>query len=103
MILGYITCKDKKEAQALAVALLKDKLIACANIHESVQSFYHNSQNALEQSNESVLMIKTLQKHSKAVIERVKKLHSYHCPCVVFYKIIEGNSDYLSWLQKQVT
>ena len=104
MVLGYITCTHTEEAQALALALLKNKLIACANIQDSIQSFYHSQkdgQDIIEKTKEAVLIVKTLQEHTKAVIHLVKKLHSYDCPCIIFYKIIDGHSRYLSWVKKQ--
>ena len=105
MVLGYITCANSKEAQILALALLKSRLIACANIQESIQSLYHsqkNGQSIIEKSQESVLIVKTSEQKTKPVINLVKKQHSYDCPCIVFYKIIDGNPEYLSWLQQQI-
>ena len=105
MILGYITCTHSQEAQTLALALLENKLIACANIQESIQSFYHsqkNGQDIIQKSKEAVLIIKTSEKHTKAVIDLIKKLHSYNCPCIIFYKIIDGHPEYLSWVEQQV-
>ena len=104
MVLGYITCAHVKEAQALALALLKNRLIACANIQQSIQSLYHSQkdgQNIIEKSTEAVLITKTSQKHIKAVIDLVRKLHSYDCPCIIFYKIVDGHPEYLSWVEEQ--
>ena len=87
MVLGYITCAHTKEAQTLALALLKNKLIACANIQDSIQSFYHSQkdgQDIIEKTREAVLIIKTAQEHIKAVIKLIKELHSYDCPCIIF-------------------
>lgn len=105
IVLGYITCKDTKEAQVLVLALLKQKLIACGNVYESVQSFYHWEQDGkttLEQSKEAILIVKTSQTLTPSVIKLVKKLHSYTCPCILFYKVIDGNKDYLAWLKHQI-
>lgn len=105
MVLGYITCTDAKEAETLATALLEKKLIACGNIQGPVHSLYYwkkNGQKTLEKSNETVLVIKTLEKHTTSVIKWVKKLHSYTCPCILFYKVIDGNKDYISWVKQQM-
>ena len=104
MVLGYITCTHSKEAQSLALALLKNKLIACANIQDSIQSFYHSQkdgQDMIENTKEAVLIVKTSQEYIKAVIDLVKKLHSYDCPCIIFYKVIDGYSKYISWVKEQ--
>ena len=105
MVLGYITCTHSKEAQILALALLENKIIACANIQESIQSLYHsqkNGQSIIEKSKESALIVKTSEQQIQAVIDLIKKQHSYRCPCIVFYKIIDGNPEYLSWLERQI-
>ena len=32
----------------------------------------------------------------------VKKLHSYEVPCVIFFDIKNGNTDFLKWIIKSV-
>ena len=35
------------------------------------------------------------------VIEKVKTLHSYECPCVLELPIEQGNADFLKWIEDQ--
>ena len=97
----YITAKNKSEAKKIATILVKKKLVACANIFNNIQSFFL-WKNKVNNSNETVIMGKTLQKNQPKVISEVKKIHSYDIPCIVFYKISSGNKEFLNWINKSV-
>ena len=97
----YITAKNKSEAKKIATILVKKKLVACANVFKNIQSFFL-WKNKVNNSNELVIMGKTLQKKQHKVISEVKKIHSYDIPCIVFYKISSGNKEFLNWINKSV-
>ena len=97
----YITAKNKSEAKKIATILVKKKLVACANVFKNIQSFFL-WKNKVTNSNEVVIMGKTLQKNQPKVISEVKKIHSYDIPCIVFYKISSGNKEFLNWINKSV-
>ena len=97
----YITAKNKSEAKKIATILVKKKLVACANIFNNIQSFFL-WKNKVNNSNETVIMGKTLQKNQLKIISEVKKIHSYDIPCIVFYKISSGNNEFLNWINKSV-
>ena len=96
-VLGYITAADVAEARRLGQALVQARLAACANILPGMQSLYW-WQGKLEEANEAVLLVKTRQELAAAVLAKVKELHSYECPCVVFLPVVGGNPAYLEWL-----
>lgn len=93
----YVTAGSKAEALAIGRALVEERLAACANVFDAMSSVYH-WQNAIEESQEAVLIAKTRTSLVPAVVERVKSLHSYSCPCVVSWPLHDGNPDYLQWL-----
>ena len=97
----YITAKNKSEAKKIATILVKKKLVACANVFKNIQSFFL-WKNKVTNSNEVVIMGKTLQKNQPKVISEVKKIHSYDIPCVVFSKISSGNKEFLKWINKSI-
>lgn len=99
MYLIYITCKDKKEAEAIAKRLLEEKLIGCANIIKEIDSMYW-WKGKIEAENEALLLCKTNEEKVDAVIERVTQLHSYDVPAVEAIKIEKGNKDYEKWLKE---
>ncbi len=98
-VLGHITTKDKKEAEKIALCLLKEKLVACVNIINNISSSYW-WKNKIQQSNESLLVIKTKEDLTKQIIENVRKNHSYQCPEIIFCPIKKGHKDYLDWIKK---
>ena len=96
----YITAKDAKEARAIAKQLLKERLIACANIIPKIESLYWWN-NKLQQHGEVAIIGKSTARNAKKIIKRVKELHSDKVPCVVFWNIAVGNKDYLDWVRKE--
>ncbi|MBI2076184.1 MAG: divalent-cation tolerance protein CutA [Candidatus Aenigmarchaeota archaeon] len=96
----YITCKNVKEAKRLAEVLVKERLVACANIIPKMESLYR-WKGKIQNESEAALIGKTISENAKKIIKRVKELHSYDTPCVVFWPIIDGNKDYLEWIRKE--
>ena len=42
-----------------------------------------------------------MNKNVQKIIKSVKKLHSYEVPCVIFFDIKGGNSEFLKWIIKE--
>ncbi|OUX38201.1 MAG: divalent-cation tolerance protein CutA [Candidatus Pelagibacter sp. TMED273] len=97
----YITSKNLFEAKTIMKSLLKKKLVACVNIYKNTDSYFL-WKNKIQNSNEIIIMGKTLKKNESKIISEVKKNHSYDTPCVIFSKITNGNKDFLSWIKKSV-
>jgi len=97
----YVTTKDIEEAKLIAKALVEEKLVACSNIIDKITSFYY-WEGKLQQDQEAALFAKTTKSKLNKVIEKVKQLHSYSCPCIISAPIEGGNPDFLSWITAQV-
>jgi periplasmic divalent cation tolerance protein len=95
----FTTCKDRRQAAAIAKALVMEKLAACVNIVPAVDSIYV-WEGKLEESREVLLIIKSRTALSKKLTARVKQLHSYSVPEVVTIPIASGNPDYLRWVRE---
>ena len=96
----YITTKDKAEAKKIGQAVVEARLAACANIIDKMGSVYW-WQGKMEQGVEAVLILKTKENLVSELIEKVKSLHSYECPCIVSLPIVDGNKAYLDWLENE--
>lgn len=94
----YVTFPDPKIAKKISHTLLKEKLIACANIFPAVTSIYE-WQNKIETSREVVVIFKTTKKKSKLAMERLQVLHPYECPCIVELRPIRGLKPYFEWVE----
>ena len=97
----YITCPKKKEANKIAAFLVKNKLVACANIIQNVESIF-SWKGKVTKAKEVLIVGKTMNKKVKKIIKSVKKLHSYETPCIIFFDIKNGNTDFLKWIIKSV-
>ena len=97
--IGYITAPTKKEAKDIALELLEEGLIACANIISGVESYFIWDEE-IAKANEYVIIFKTRAKNERKVIRLVRNMHSYECPCIVFMPIQEGNPDFLKWVER---
>ena len=100
-IVMRVTAKDKKEAQKIARGLLEEKLIACANIIDGLQSLFW-WQGKIDSSKEALLIIKTKKSLFKKVEARVKSLHSYQTPEIIALPIASGSKDYMDWISLSV-
>ncbi len=94
----YITASGVEEAEKIAIILLEEKIIACANIIPLMQSIYW-WEGDLEEDYESVLLVKTKSKLVDKVIDRVKEIHSYKTPCALEIKIKKGSKEYFYWME----
>ena len=97
----YITCAKKKEAHKIASFLVKKKLVACANMINNVDSVFI-WKGKVAKAKEILIVGKTMNKNVQKIIKNVKKLHSYEVPCVIFFDIKNGNTDFLKWIIKSV-
>jgi periplasmic divalent cation tolerance protein len=100
MIIIYVPCKDKIQAQKIGRHLLKKRLAACVNIFPEIESTYWGK-GKLETAKEAVLLIKTLEKNFSPVEREVTRLHSYKVPCIFSIKANRAYPPYLDWLKKQ--
>lgn len=98
----YITTPDKAEARKIGKTLVQERLAACINIIDGMESYYW-WEGELQEGKECILIAKTPYHNVKPLTERVKELHSYDCPCVVSLTLTEqeGNEGYLKWLLKE--
>jgi periplasmic divalent cation tolerance protein len=97
----YMTAGSKAEARKIGNALVEARLAACVNILENMQSIYR-WEDKIQQGAEVVLIAKTTDNLVSALIDRVKSLHSYDCPCIVSLPILSGYPPFLDWVQTEV-
>ena len=96
----YVTASSTEEAQMIAKTLVRERLVACANILGEIQSVYWWD-GAVQNDDEVALILKTRKGLVSQVSQRIVALHSYECPCVVALDVSDGNQDYLKWIVKE--
>lgn len=99
----YITTANIEEAKAIGRVLVEEKLAACVNIMDGMESIYEWKGN-IEEDHECVLIAKTHASKVSKLTQKVLDLHSYECPCVVSIPVSEseGNPEYLEWVKGEV-
>lgn len=91
------TCPDHASADALARALVEERLAACVTRLPGAHSTYR-WQGQIEQADEVVLLIKTRGERLAALAERIRALHPYELPEVVALPVVGGLAPYLQWV-----
>lgn len=95
--LVYVTTADEDEARRIGRELVESRLAACANIIDGMKSIYWWD-GAVQDDSEAVLIAKTKEALVPELIEKVKLLHSYDCPCIVSLPILDGSAEFLKWI-----
>src|SRR5665647_2090043 len=98
-IIVLVTTANKTEGEKIAQTLLKEKLIACANIVNPVTSFFHWL-GKVDKCEECLVVMKSRIDLFAELYERVKGLHSYEVPEILALPIIEGSKAYLDWMEE---
>lgn len=99
-VLAYITAPNRDEALRIGKALLEARLAACINVLDGMQSVFW-WQGRLEESRECVLLVKSSAARKEAITAKVRELHGYSLPCVIFWPLEGGNPEYLAWIEKE--
>lgn len=95
------TCGSAEEGAAIARALVEKKLAACVNVMPAVRSFYR-WKGAIEDEQESLLVIKSSRALFNQLRAEIERLHSYEVPEVVAVPIVDGSEGYLEWLDREL-
>ena len=97
----YMTAGSKDEARKIGSELVISKLAACVNILENMNSIYM-WQGKVQDDREVVMIAKTTEACVPELVEKVKSLHSYDCPCIVSLPVSGGSQSFLDWITKEV-
>jgi len=100
MILIYITASSNEEARSIGRTLIEERLCACVNIIDNMQSIYRWQGN-IEEAKEVILIVKTQKSLFEQVQKRVKELHCYEVPCVIQIDVPKGSQEYLKWISDE--
>ena len=100
-VLIFVTCKDKKESAKISRELIKNRLAACVNIVDKVDSLFW-WKGKVDRAKEVLLIIKSRKDKLAKIIKLVKAIHSYACPEIIALPVIAGYKPYLKWLDESV-
>jgi periplasmic divalent cation tolerance protein len=98
----YMTAGNKEEARIIGKELVASRLAACVNILDNMKSVYMWDGEAQEDS-EVVLIAKTTRERVPDLVDKVKSIHSYECPCIVSLPVLDGHKPFLDWIAGEVS
>lgn len=96
-----VTTETKEQARAIAQSLVGEKLAACVQILDSVESTYR-WKGEVESARECLCLIKTRERLFGKVEAAIKSLHSYETPEIIAVPVVDGSKDYLRWLDESL-
>ena len=96
-VLVLTTFPADGDSEALARALVTERLAACVNVLPPMLSIYM-WKGAVEDASERQLVIKTTAARVAELQARLRALHPYDVPEFLVLPIAEGSHDYLSWV-----
>lgn len=98
--LVYMTAESKQEAEAVGKSLVEEKLAACVNIIDRMESMFW-WEGEVQKDNEVVLIAKTKDSLVPELVNKVKSIHSYSVPCVLALPVSDGNQAFLDWIVEE--
>ena len=95
------TCGSPEEADKIARELVSQRLAACVSIVAGVRSLYQ-WKGALEDSQETLLLIKSTRELFPRLKSELSRLHSYEVPEIIALPVVDGAEPYLAWMDAEL-
>ena len=97
VLLALSTFPDQETAREISNELITKKLAACANILPAIQAIYR-WKDQIESGNETLVLFKLSEDRQSAFQEKLRSLHPYEVPEIIFVPISSGLPEYLRWV-----
>src|ERR1700736_6158709 len=97
VLLALSTFPDRETAQQISNQLVAEKFASCANILPAVESIYRWKER-IETGNETLVFFKLSEDRQKMFQEKLRSLHPYEVPEIIFIPISNGLPEYLRWV-----
>ena len=97
LVLILTTMPDDEHADALARAIVEERLAACVNVHPAMSSTYR-WKGLVEHETERQLVIKTTRARIPEIEARFRTLHPYDLPEFLVVAVDRGSAAYLEWV-----
>jgi periplasmic divalent cation tolerance protein len=98
ILLALSTFPDAETARRISNQLVTEKFAACANIFPAVESIYRWKEN-IESGNETLVFFKLSEDRQSAFEEKLRSLHPYEVPEIIFVPVSSGLPEYVRWVK----
>src|SRR5438093_12797943 len=97
ILLALSTFSDRETAQRISNQLVSNKCASFAKILPAVESIYCWKEK-IESGNETLVLFKLSENRQSAFQEKLRSLHPYEVPEIIFVPISSGLPEYLRWV-----
>jgi periplasmic divalent cation tolerance protein len=97
ILLALSTFPDAKTARRISCQLVTEKFAACANILPAVESIYRWKEK-IETGSEILVLFKLSEHRQSAFQEKLRSLHPYEVPEIIFVPVSTGLPEYVRWV-----
>lgn len=102
ILLALTTFPDAEIAHRISNQLVSERFAACANILPSVESIYR-WKGKIESGNETLVFFKVSVDRQSAFQDKLRLLHPYDVPEIVFLPVASGLPEYIQWVNENCT
>jgi periplasmic divalent cation tolerance protein len=99
ILLAISTFPDTEIARRISNQLVSERFAACANILPSVESIYR-WKGDIESGTETLVFFKVSEDRQSPFQERLRLLHPYDVPEIIFVPVASGLPEYLKWVNE---
>jgi periplasmic divalent cation tolerance protein len=99
ILLALSTFPDAEIARRISNQLVSERFAACANIFPSVESIYRWKEK-IESGNETLVFFKVSENRQSTFQDKLRSLHPYDVPEIIFVPVVGGLPEYLQWVSK---
>src|SRR5437762_10393813 len=100
ILLALSTFPDAEIARRISNQLVSERFAACANILPSVESIYRWNEK-IESGNETFAFFKVSEDRQSAFQDKLRSLHPYDIPEIIFVPVASGLQKYLQWVSEK--
>jgi periplasmic divalent cation tolerance protein len=97
ILLALSTFPDAEIARRISNQLVDERFAACANILPAVESIYRWKEK-IESGNETLVFFKVSEERQSAFQDKLRSLHPYDVPEIIFLAVGSGLPEYLRWV-----
>ena len=97
VVVVLTTVPEGEKGEAIAEALVEERLAACVNVLAPMTSIYR-WRGAVERESERQMVIKTTRHRLPALQARLAALHPYELPEFLVLAVADSSSAYFDWV-----
>ena len=99
ILLALSTFPDAETARQISNQLVTERFAACANMLPSVESIYR-WKGQIESGSETLVLFKLSEDRQSAFQDKLRSLHPYDVPEIIFVPVAGGLPEYLQWVSE---